>query len=107
MYDDDLMPNDSEAMGIYEPEQPEDVVQADRKEITLKNVARPFIEEVLQWFDQQIAHADTIVAVQKSKNTYACSTDEAFVAHYVLSSLLHAKRSSLSAKFLDKPEDEA
>lgn len=93
--EDDLTPNDSEALGVYEPEEPAEVQQQDKKELNKVAIARAVAEDIIGWFESVLRDAETIDAVNKSKNTYKITTDEAFVAHHVLATEV----TNLLAKF--------
>lgn len=105
MIDDDLTPNDSEALGVYEPEVPQEVIEDDRKEVNRVAIAQAVAEDVVGWFESMLADYETVDSVNKTKNTYKISTDEAFAAHHLISGEITNMLTKFKARFT-KPEDD-
>lgn len=57
-------PNDGEAVGIYEVEPDKEQTKAARKESADVGASLPIMEQVLEWFDQQITLAKSIEEVE-------------------------------------------
>lgn len=57
---DDLMPNSGDSSTFYQPEPAEDVVKADNTEKAKVQAAGTFIDDVMEWFDAEIAWARSI-----------------------------------------------
>lgn len=84
--DDDLTPNDSEALGVYEPEEPDEVKTADQKEISKVAIAAGVADDIIGWFESMLHDYETVDAVKRTMNTHkGLTADEAFVIHYQIS----------------------
>lgn len=69
--DDDLYKNDSESMGIYLPEEEKDEKAPDNLEHKLMSSSYPIMDELLDWFDEQVRFyksTDAIVIDDKMDN---------------------------------------
>lgn len=103
--DDDLTPNDSEALGVYEPEEPTDVKTTDREENSRVAIATAVSDDIISWFESVLRDYETVEAVYKTKNTYTIGTDPAFVAHHVICAEVDNMLTKFRARFTNPPEE--
>jgi hypothetical protein len=103
---DDLAPNDSEALGVYEPDVPEETQEDERAEQSKVSLAQPFIEEVLEWFDTNIKVADSVTQAKMTAAAHNVSLETAVIAHDVVAMLLKAERDALETRYSQKEDDE-
>lgn len=106
--DDDLTPNDSEALGVYEPEEPEEVTESDRSEVNKVAIAAMVADDIISWFESCLKDYESIDGVNKTMNTYKnvknLTLESAFAAHHILG----AEINNLITNFKDrytKPEE--
>jgi len=97
--DSDITPNDSEALGVYLPEEQTAVKDAEREETSTIASAVPIIEELLEWFDTQIAVCDSVTQAKLTAKTNKISIESALNAHDIVHRLLKGKRDELVARF--------
>lgn len=109
MADDDvlqneLMPNNGEvaAPGVYVPDDAADEPShEERVEESLMAVSEPIIEDILAWFDEQIATSDSVEQVHKTKTTYSSTIEEAMVAHDIVRNILENGKDELMSRYDD------
>jgi hypothetical protein len=97
----ELMPNSSEAVpGMYAPELDQDPQQRqdEAEERGTMASALPLMEELMDWFGEQIQVCDSVAQVMQTRVQYKVTMDEALTAHDITRSLLTSKRESLRAR---------
>lgn len=95
----DMMPNNSEIMQPYEPETPEEVVESVNEERSIMSTAAPIVEDLLEFFDDQIQNANTVETVVAISKSRGISIDEAMHASDIVRTMLEDSKSALEARF--------
>ena len=94
----ELMPNAVPA-GIWEPAADPELDQEAEAERAAIARTYPVVEELLEWFDAQIAAADSIKQVMVTKEAKKIGLTEALHAHDIVRLLLEHQRDDLRARF--------
>jgi hypothetical protein len=91
----DMMPNDGEAFQPTEVGQVDEVQQEADREKSMVRASSPIINELLAWFDNEIAATDSVAAVFKVAKEKNMDRDEVLIAFKIVADLLQDKKQSL------------
>lgn len=105
---DEPMGASGDAAGVYEPEPDEEQTREDNAERAAIATAMPLMEELMSWFDEQIAASDSIKQLVVTQKLTGIGLEESIHAHDIVRTLLEEKRDSLQARYdsFNDPEDE-
>jgi hypothetical protein len=95
----ELMPNSSEAMGIWEPPVDEERREQETTERAKMASTVPIFEEMLLWFDTQIEAADSVKVVMKLKQERCLTLESAMHAADVVRGSLEILRDDFTTRF--------
>lgn len=98
-----------DAVGIYEPEPDEDDEYEEQHERTTIATALPLMEELLEWFDEQIKGCDSIEQLIKTQKLTGLDLEASLHAHDIVRDLLESRRDNLKARvdeFLSRREED-
>lgn len=97
----DVTPNDSEALGVYEPEQEltDEQEQENLEERQTITSMVPILKELFNWFDEVIEGADSVSTAVQNAKQYDLTIEQAVAAHHLVASLLETKKEELAARF--------
>ena len=109
----DVTPNDSEALGVYlgdEDSQTDEQRQESTQEREAMSSAVPIFQDLLAWFDEMIAGADSVGTLKATASKYKTNADNAMIAHDIVVGMLETKKDELKARFdnfIQAEEDES
>lgn len=92
---DDPLPNSSTS--YFTPTIPDATAKANEAEAKKALDAAPFIDKVIEWFDEVIASTDSIAAAQEEATRRNKSIESMCDAYDITRSLLEAKRNELQS----------
>lgn len=97
--EDDLVGASGDAAGIYEPEAEADETREEVEERAAIATALPLMEELLDWFTEQIAASDSIEQLMATKQMTGLELEQALHAQNIVATLLKVKKASLQARY--------
>lgn len=107
MHADDIIVNDSEALGVYDEATDPIDDRVGKEETSKMNTTFPILEELLEWFELAIASCDSINNLDLKSEEKLRSQVR---ANQMVKSLLKQKRSQLVARFsnfqMQQPESD-
>lgn len=97
--EDDLVGASGDAAGIYEPDAEDGETREEVEERVAIASALPLMEELLDWFTEQITAADSISQLMDTKDLTGLPLEQALHAQHIVAQLLTAKKQSLQARY--------
>lgn len=92
---DDVYPNDG---SFYQPPVPEEVKEERQEDQQKVQSAKPYIEDEIKWFEEQIALASSTTNLRNTIKEFPelkLTTDQALVIHEVIVKIFEVKKEQL------------